>query len=228
MTGKRFVQVSTALALLAGAAFAQAPGEAKKVPVGKNVTLEVRGDQRRVVINAYVCLRQGQLELLLTRKRTKEHEAPLAADIDARDVHVALTLAKAEPGQPVRFRPKFEPPMGTPIKVTLEYQQDGKTVRMPGQQWIRSIKTKKPLDSDWVFTGSQLFPDPEDKQKPPYYAANDGDVICIANFDTALLDVPFPSSKENADLIFEAATDRIPPLETPVTVILEPMPAKKK
>src|SRR4051812_9332319 len=79
---------------------------AKKAPVGKNIFLEIDGEQRRVLVQAYVCLRQGTLEQFLTRKRTKEHEAVLAADIDAREVHAALVLARAEPGHPVRFQPK--------------------------------------------------------------------------------------------------------------------------
>src|SRR5688572_9525090 len=81
-------------------------GPAKKVDVGRNVHLVVQGDKRRVAVDAYVCLRQGQLEQFLTRKRTKEHEAVLAADVDARDIHKALLLTGAEPGSPVKFRPK--------------------------------------------------------------------------------------------------------------------------
>jgi hypothetical protein len=38
-----------------------------------------------------------------------------------------------------------------------------------------------------------------------------------------MLDLPINSSKDNDDLQFEAYTDRIPPLETPVLVILEPV-----
>lgn len=215
-------------ALLADLSPVLGQGETKKVKISKNITLEVQGGKRRVLVNAYVCLRKGQLEQLLTRKRTKEHEAVLAAEIDARDLHAALTLAGAVPGSPVLFRPKFTPPRGTPIKITLEYMDKGQMVRVPAQQWVRSIKTKKNLASDWVFGGSMLFPDPMDKTKPPFYAANDGDVICLANFETAMLDVPFSSTKENADLAFEAHTERIPALETPVTVILEPLLPKKK
>src|SRR5579872_2433826 len=55
---------------------------ARKVRIGQNVHLEIQGNQRRVLIGAYVCLRKGQLELLLCRKNTKEHEAILAADVD--------------------------------------------------------------------------------------------------------------------------------------------------
>lgn len=201
---------------------AKASSGSKKVDVGKNVQLEVKGEKRRVLVNAYVCLRKGQLEQFLTRKRTKEHEAILAADVDARDIHTALILAGAEPGKPVQFLPKYKPASGSPIKITLEYQLNGKKVQLPAQQWVRSMKTKKDLNSDWVFAGSQLIPDPLDKTKKPFYAANDGDVICLSNFDTAMLDLPIESTKDNDDLFFEAHTERIPPLETQVTVILEP------
>ena len=199
----------------------------KKVEIAKNVTLEVDGDKRRVLLNANVCLRQGQLEQLLTRKRTKEHEAILVGDFDAREIHKALLLAGAGAGSPVQFQPKFKPPTGTPIKITLEYQENGKTVRRSAQEWIRNIKTKKPLEADWVFAGSRLFQDPLNPKAAPYYLANDGDVICIANFDTAMLDVPFVSTKDNDHLTYEANTELIPALEAPVTIILEPMPAKK-
>lgn len=215
--------------LLAVCAFGvEAQDGPKRVPLGNNVVVELDGKQKRVLVNAYVCLRQGQLEQLLTRKRTKEHEAILAADVDARNIHAALLLAGAEPGSPVKFRPKFVAPSGPAIKITLEYKDKGKTIRVPAQEWIRNAKTKKDLDTDWVFGGSVLIPDPFDKKKQPYYGANDGDIICISNFDTAMLDVPFNSPKDNDELVFEANTERIPALETPVLVILEPVPAKKK
>jgi hypothetical protein len=92
----------------------------KKVEVGKNVYLEIRGDKRRVLVQASICLRRGMLEQLMTRKRTKEHEAILAADVDARDIHRALLLAKAEAGKPVQFQPKFMVPSGTTIKILLQ------------------------------------------------------------------------------------------------------------
>ena len=64
--------------------------------------------------------------------------------------------------------------------------------------------------------------------RKPHYLANDGDVICVSNFESAMLDVPFNSSKENTLLQFEANTERIPAVDTPVLVILEPMLEKKK
>src|SRR5204863_9787161 len=57
--------------------------EIKIVEVGKNVLLEIQGERRLVLVSAYVCLRQGQLEQFLTRKRSKAHEATLDDDVDA-------------------------------------------------------------------------------------------------------------------------------------------------
>lgn len=205
------------------------PAKKVKLKGTENVYLEIQGDQRRVLIETEVCLRQGQLEQFMTRKRTKEHEAILAADVDARKIHEALLLANAEAGSPAKFVPKYEPARGTVIKVFVQYKDEqGKQQRHLAQKWIRNIKTRKDLEQDWVFAGSLLIPDPLDNTKPPYYAANDGDVICVSNFDTALLDLPIMSSKDNDELFFEAHTERIPPLKTPVTVVLEPAPAKAK
>lgn len=200
-----------------------APVDAKRAPLGKNVWLEVQGEQRRVLIDATVSLREGLLEQFLCRKNTKEHEAILAADIDARDVHKALLVAGAKPGSPAKFDPKFEPPTGTTIRVFIEYEVNGKLVRVPARTWVRNLQTKKELDTDWVFAGSRLVP--QEEGKPPYYMANGGDVICVSNFPDAMLDLPISSSKDNDTLAFEAFAERIPQLETKVTVILEPVVA---
>ena len=53
------------------------------------------------------------------------------------------------------------------------------------------------------------------------------DFVGVSNFGTAMLDVPVASSTENEALLFEAFTDRIPPLGTKVEVIFEPVPEKK-
>jgi hypothetical protein len=185
--------------------------------------------RRRVVLEAAVCLRQGGLEMLLCRKRTKEHEAILHADVDARAIHAALEACGAKPGTTVRFDPEFKAPTGTAIRILLEYTEaSGKTVTVPAQRWVRDARTGKPMTQDWVFAGSMLIENPDDKNAPPYYAANGGDVICVSNFPDAMLDLPINSSDKNADLAFEALTDAIPPLETKVMVILEPVLDTKK
>jgi hypothetical protein len=203
-------------------------GEAQKVPVGTNVWLEVLPDKtRQVVVSAEVCLTKGVLEQLLTRKGQKEHEAILAADVDARKVHEALVLAGAEPGEPVRFSPAYIPASGTRIDVEIVFNDKGTTRTIPAQQWIRNIGSKKELAHFWVFAGSMLVDDPSDPKAPKRYMANEGDVINVSNFETAMLDLPIKSSKDDSELGYEAWEERIPPEGTKVAVILRPVRTKK-
>jgi hypothetical protein len=206
----------------------QAPtAPVKRADVGKHIVLETQGDTRRVRVAAEVCFREGALEMLLCRKNTKEHESVLNADIDARQLHLALLAAGAKPGSPVKYEPKYTPASGTTIKVTLEYQKDGKIVTVPGQDWVRDAKTRKAMTEHWVFAGSVFFPNQDDPKQPPLYAANGGDVICVSNFPDAMLDLPVNSPQDDAERLFEAFTERIPPIGTAVCLILEPVLPKK-
>jgi hypothetical protein len=117
--------------------------EARKALVGPNVWLEVTGRQRRVVISAEVCLRQGPLEVLLCRKPSKEHESILTAAVDGRTIHQALTLAGAKEGAPVQFTPTYKPAHGTPIQILVRYEHQGQRKSVDARSWIRNAKTGK-------------------------------------------------------------------------------------
>jgi hypothetical protein len=192
-----------------------------------NITLEVEGTRRRVFVNAAICQQKCQLELLMTCKELKAHEAVLNADIDARMLKTAFLVAGAREGKPVQFDP-YRPASGQTMKITVEYfDKDSKLVSLDAKQWVRDAATKKPLAHDWVFTGSRLIPNPLDAKKT-IFLANDGDVVCVSNFESALLDLPIKSSKDNAELQWETNTEKIPAIGTKVTVIFEAVPEKKK
>lgn len=182
----------------------------------------------RVLVQAEVCMTQGPLEVLLCRKQTKEHEAVVRTGVDAKLIHAALMAAGGKPGSPVRFldpatdQPAYRPASGTTVAVTVHYRQAGKPTSRPGQEWVRDIKTGKPMAHKWVFAGSKEIKNPDDPSVPPYYAANSGEVISISNFPGSMLDLPVPVSQENAELAFEAFTAHIPPLLSGVWVVLTP------
>jgi hypothetical protein len=110
--------------------------------------------------------------------------------------------------------------------VFVQWEEKGKLRTEPAQKWVMNEMTKKELNSDWVFAGSRFVKNLE-AGKPDYYLANDGDVICVANFESALLDLPFNSSKVDAERSFVAFTERIPAKDTKVRLILEPVLEKK-
>ena len=56
------------------------------------------------------------------------------------------------------------------------------------------MKTGKALEYPWVLGGSVFREDPDTKEK--YFYADSGDFICVANFPTAMLDLPIESPKD--------------------------------
>ena len=188
-------------------------------PLGRSLWFDPA--KKRLVLRARVALREGYLEHLLCREQTKEHESILATDAAPRMIHAGLLLTGAEVGRPVVFQPEFQPPAGTPIRIDLEWQDaQGRRHCACARDWVKDAQTGKPLEHDWVFAGSQLVE--EENPKRILYAADGGDLITVANFQSAILDVPFASSADDLSRSFVADTDRIPPRGTRVTLYLQP------
>jgi hypothetical protein len=179
--------------------------------------------QKKLLVRARIVLREGPLEHLMCLKGTKEHEAILATDAQPRQIHAGLLLTGAQPGHPVRFLPTFEPPAGSLVGIELLWKSNGKTNQADARRWIKDERSEKALSQDWVFAGSELFADPVTKRT--VYAADEGDLITVANFGGAILDLPFASSANDADRVFTAYTDHIPALGSEVYVMLRPRPA---
>jgi hypothetical protein len=187
-------------------------------PLGPSLWFDPQG--RHLILRARVVLREGYLEHLLCLSNTKEHEAILATDAPPRLIHAGLLLTGAEPGHPVRFLPKFEPPAGTPIAIDLEWAEGSSTRRDDARRWIKDQKLGSTLDRTWVFAGSQLIRDPDSDRT--FYAADDGDLFTVSNFTASILDLPFASSAADQERSFVANSPRIPSQGTPVTLILRP------
>lgn len=183
--------------------------------------------KRELIILTKVVLREGPLEHLLCLNGTKEHEAILATAAEARAIHAGLLLTKAEPGHPVKFVPKFEPPAGTKVRIRLEWTDaDGKAQTADARTWVQNLKTEKPIDTDWVFAGSLIVEDP--RTKKPFYAAAEGDYITVANFAGAILDLPISSSASDEERQFVAFTKNIAPQGTWVRMKLSPVSVETK
>jgi hypothetical protein len=176
---------------------------------------------KRVILDGEVCLREGFLEMFACLRGTKEHESLVTVPTKAHVVHAALLAAGAEAGEPVKFRPEYKPPTGTEIEIYIVWRDaEGKDHRVRAQEWIKNTKTGKAMELPFVFAGSGFWTDPESGKQ--HYEAESGDFICVANFPSAMLDVPGESSQSNEALSFEAFTDNIPPLKTKVRLVLTP------
>jgi len=207
-------------------------------PDKKSIIAEVAGEGKdgkvvRVGIMCEVCLREGPLEQFLCKKGTKEHEAIVRVDLDAELVHLAITAAGGKPGTPTGFidlkteQAKYTPATGSKVNVQVHYKKDGKLHTHAAQEWIWDTKKKAPIAHGWVFAGSVFIKDPSDPNAKPYYGANSGDIFSISNFPYSTLEMPVQISKDDAQLTYEAKTDRIPALTSKVWVLID-VPAEKK
>jgi hypothetical protein len=195
------------------------PVGAKKLPKPDEVWVDAK--KRQVMVDGYVSLREGYLEMFACIVGTKEHESVVAVKTKAQTVHAALLAVGAKQGTPVQWVPTFKAPTGTEIAVEVHWlDEKGAWKKAKAQDWIRDIKTKKAMTQPWVFAGSGFWKDPESGKE--FYMAESGDFICVSNFTTAMLDVPIESSQSNEALGFEANPDKIPALGTPVRLVLTP------
>jgi hypothetical protein len=174
---------------------------------------------KEVVVGGEIVLDKGPIEFFACPEKTKEHESIVATRATARLVHAALLAIGLEAGKPVSFDPEYVAASGPPVRVRMRWTDaDGKAQTIDARNWIRNTSTGEAMAEDWVFAGSSFWTDPTDGKE--YYQADGGDLICVSNFPSAMLDLPIESSQSNQALLFEAFEGRVPPRGTDVELIL--------
>jgi hypothetical protein len=198
----------------------QAPPDAKQL---SDRRLWVDRKKHRVYIDGYVAMQDGPLEMFACPVGTKEHESIVATLARSRDVHAALLAIGAKPGTPVSFAPRFVPATGQRIRVWVCYRDEqGKFQAIDARTWVRKNETEQQMEPDWVFGGSGFWKDEQTGRE--FYQADSGDLICVSNFTSAMLDVPIASSAEADDLQYVPFSKRIPKRGTPIRLVLVPIP----
>ena len=215
----------------------EAPAKKSKLPphlvaLNPKETVILDKKRKRVILQGEVCLNRGPLEVFACLKGTKEHESIVAIDTEAVTVHAALVAAGIEPGSPALWQPEFKSAEGPEIAVTIFWTgDDGKRQHAKAQDWIRNARSGEVMDDHWVFGGSMFEKrktyqfDPKTKKRvetgeKEFYLGEEGFLISVSNFTSAVLDVPVQSSDSNVGLLFEALTERIPPVGTKVQIVL--------
>ncbi len=192
-------------------------------PPGKRLVLDGRvwvdRKNRRVILDGCIALRNGQLEMFACPVGTKEHESIVALFCKSQEVHTALLAAGAKQGKPTQFEP-YKPASGSTIKIKVLWKNSGGEKQcVKAQSWIRHVTTDSEMKFDWVFAGSGVYRDEDSGQT--YYLADGGDLICVANFTSATLDLAVRSEDTNSGLAFSTFPDRIPKEGTPIRLVLE-------
>ncbi len=137
-----------------------------------------------------------------------------------------LTIPKEDDDLNLKYLAKFkELSWYGPMSV----RQRDKLLKLSSDAGYRKIIEKyfeqtrpRELDAHFVFAGSGFAKNTQTGEE--FYAAEGGDLICVANFSTATLDVSIKSSANQEEgILFEPYTERLPPVGTEVTVELIPV-----
>jgi hypothetical protein len=218
------MRIAVILAVIGGwssvaSTLAQAP-PATQPGVGRlpHVTVDVPHRQVRVECEALHC--EAPLEFFCVLAGTSEHESVIRTRAKPSDIHTGLLMIGLTPGEPLKYSKAADtrfPAHGPPVNITMEFEKNGAKVSLPAYKLMRDIRTKRSMPAmSWIFAGSRVMDDGN------YAADLTGYVVSIVNFELTLMDVPRLASSANETLEWEAALDLLPPLNSPMTMIIEP------
>jgi len=206
--------------------------QAKAIAVPVAVGVRANLAERRVELDTEVCLEAGWLEQVACSPGTREHESLVVVKARPRDVHAALLLLGLEPGEPGSWRVEdgnlvAVPPTGPRLRVKFRWvDTEGRTREHSPAEWIRDVRSaaSPPIDH-WLFAGSLLQPLVDGSSR--YAADGSGSVVGLVTFGDEVVALPEvrPDSESILEPEWEAWTERLPAIGTPVVMILEAMDA---
>ena len=214
-----------------GGASTPAAVDVQKAPVLNKIKLDVKAG--RIEITGIVCSKEGILDFLAVISGGREYESVLALDGKGSLLNLDLLALGAEPGptqelldamkKEAKEGDKLPAKIGTALRITAEWQKDGKTVSVPATQLMIDRKTKKPVaDGVWIFTGSYFIKD--EKANKDFYAADEDEALigvrymrdAVINFEKDLGD-PYIAADAGCEVNKELAPDH----GTAVKLIIE-------
>ena len=200
------------------------------VPVSLAGGMTIDRATREVRIEAEVACTQGWLEQAVCRAGTREHESLLVVNLPPSRVHAALLLLDMQPGRPGRW--DMSPDGVTVSRIAPEgdavaaWVESG-GVRVPLSSWIADpVRGRRFPEHPWVFAGSRMRSRPPERGGGEQYVADaTGSVIGIVTFgDEVVAYREVLSDKVETDAPeWQAATERMPPPGTRVTLVLAPV-----
>ncbi len=245
---KRMIPLFVGIGVCVLAAIAQQDGKPsatnKPKPRADANAHEIKIDlkNRRITFEADVCRRfapdsnsPADLEVFVSKWQEKTHESILHTKVSGWKIHAGLVAMGLTRGKPAKWEYDIEeeegklyPPRGGEVAVRLRWKDDsGKVRTAKASDWIQASQKNVKVPDRWVFVGSEVIPGVG-------YVADlgrdygGGVFISTSNFAGAIIDVPFTSSADNAELFFRSVPAAIPPVGTKVEVIVEPVKGAEK
>lgn len=182
---------------------------------------------REIRFPAILNMKEGILEFLVVHEHGAVHEALFRTHVSPTHINVALTLLHYKASKEFYRIPKEngvpsdkfyevseETKRAARLAIHVEFEKDGETKRLPVNDWVRHETTAQAMPpSHWVYGGSDFY-------KGNFMPEGSGEIAAIFITDTALIN--FPGKDNINDEVWTVMTERVPDLETKVTLVFSP------
>jgi len=187
----------------------------------------IQKSTREIRFPAAVNLREGLLEYLIVHQNGKIHESLFRTDTSPTNINVALALLHYKPSkelyriwkEPGVISGEFhkvpeETRLASRIAIDVEVEKGGEIKRYPVSDWIRHETTAKAMPPTfWVYGGSEFY-------DGKFVPETTGDISAIYVTNSSLIN--YPGEDNFNDEVWSSFTDRIPDLDTKVTLVIAP------
>ena len=180
-----------------------------------NIRVDLAGQEALVagVVNDVTIL-----EFIATTKGGfKSYESAIELDTDAISFNLAMVLLGLDKSRSVLSKFHFDPdpPEGDPVEIWIEWEQNGETRRIRGEELAYNAGSKETLpETPWVYTGSVFMPDGS------YLAERDGVLIGFVHTPAPIIENPLPDGVGNYGAWILNPTIGLDP-GTPITVTVK-------
>ncbi|TWT45426.1 hypothetical protein RAS1_18510 [Phycisphaerae bacterium RAS1] len=190
-----------------------APASQRVLRFADGVTID--WTTRALRVDGSIVLREGPLEFLACFAG-KEHESIVRLHASGTSIFMALGLLGLAPGHPPRWSDderSFAPPDGELIDIAFEW--DAGRSRANAFSWLREVEYgREPLPRPWVFAGSKRSED------ATLLCDRSGVGVALVDFSDSLICLTRSHVSRDEELWADAHTAAIPPLKTPVTMVI--------
>ena len=211
----------------AGPSAPEPPAAPRIVTLDGDVRVEVAAGI--VSFPGTIALDEGWLEVGVCRVGTREHEAVVVTGSTPSIVHAGLLLAGFEPGKPGGYHENGSAfgPTGDRVTVELRPVDDaGLPVGepIPLASTVLDVRDPEAIPQlGWVFSGSEVLPNPPSMGPGEYYAADfGGSLVGLSTFGDEVvgaIEVRSPDSGVD-DAVWKIRPGVLPPAGTRVRVVI--------
>ena len=182
---------------------------------------------REIRFPATVNMTEGLLEYLVVHENGKIHESLLVTDISATHLNLALTLLRYPASRELYGLPNEtggitdnypvvpeEIKAGSRIAIEVEWKDQGKTRRLPANEWIQhAVKTTAMPAGPWVYGGSEIY-------DGKFVPESSGEIVAIFVSQSSMINYPGDDNRD--DNVWLPFPKRVPEVGTELTVIITP------